>query len=195
VRTLIKARLASFHGRVSLKRQPKIRRILAVPLSKRSCGPAMYCLRWRTFRCAAIALSIISAQATTAHCQSSALPQFSNPYGGASAYVGSPAPAQTVKKRKAKNARLKASKGADAWKFADKPSTTPTGRRVAFPTAPGEPKNDSPIGFSLRWSAENDPYENAGSSTIPAIDQLRRDSNQTPTETGSGVQAGVNLKF
>jgi len=63
--------------------------------------------------------------------------------------------------------------------------------------APGsrKPAKESPLGFSLKWSAENDPYENPANSTIPAINQILRDSNQTPTEKGSGVQAGVDLKF
>jgi hypothetical protein len=57
------------------------------------------------------------------------------------------------------------------------------------------PSKDSPLGFSLKWSAENDPYYNPATSTSTAVDQIKRNLNESPSEAGSGVEAGVNRKF
>ena len=145
---------------------------------------------------------------TPAWSQSASLPQFSNPYGGVDTFVASPAaptPRAPARKKAAKYAAKYAAK--HAAKHARAKSAQPgapedtAGATAAPPSvdlaAPASRKatKDSPLGFTLKWSAEDDPYENPANSTIPAINQILRDSNQTPTEKGSGVQAGVDLKF
>ncbi len=163
----------------------------------------------------------LSVWATTAGAQS-ALPQFSDPYGGLSAYVhadgaGSPAhkpatksSAKTAKRSAAKSAahRLLTHKvvarkrpiDADGVDLGTNGLTEPTAAApppvVPRATAATNTKSqDSPLGLDLKWSAASGPYYNPSSSTVPAVDEIKRNENETPAETGSAIEAGVNLKF
>jgi hypothetical protein len=133
---------------------------------------------------------------TAAYCQSATLSQFSDPYGAIASYPDGSAASEKPKavssklvtKRKPLTARAPS-----AWSLGEPTEalTSPVTPSVATHV----PDKDSPLGFSLKWSAENDPYYNSATSTITAVDQIKRDLNETPAEAGSGVEAGVNLKF
>lgn len=147
---------------------------------------------------------------TSAARAQSAMPEFSDPYGGVSTYVhddahgassGKPLKKLAAKKPSAKmahhtgapqnNAQNPASLGAayDGLAPADEAP-----RPVAL--APSQAKQkDSAVGFDMKWSASSDPIYNPGSSTIPGVDQVKRSVGEPGAETGTGVEAGVNLKF
>lgn len=154
------------------------------------------------------AYAVFSALPAVGYGQSAALTQFSDPYAGIAAYAhGSPSnapkPLKPAASRTSKN-KIAAKKqpveatapGTATWTLADP---------LAMPTAPmapsistNTPAKDSALGLGLKWYGANAPSYNTGSSTIPATDQLKRDSNDLlgdPSSTGSGVEAGVNLKF
>jgi hypothetical protein len=130
-----------------------------------------------------------------------ALPQFSDPYGGAQAYTHTdapPPPPATPKPNKKSAAKKPAPKPADipagtsALTQPNEPASHPV--TLSPPASRTEPK-DSALGFDLKWSAANNPYYSPQTSTIPNVDAIKRNANDTPVETGSSVEAGVKLKF
>jgi hypothetical protein len=149
-----------------------------------------------------------SVVATVAHGQSANLTQFSDPYAGVVAYTnrsasGAPKPvkrtaSQISRSETAAKKQPASALGTATWTLAD-PSF------AAAPTAPvapsvtnNAPVKDSALGFGFKLYGSNSATYNAGSSTIPGMDQLKRDSNDLlgdPSSSGSGVEAGVNLKF
>ncbi len=163
--------------------------------------------------------AVFSAAATAAYGQSATLPQFSDPYGGIAVYTAGSVPAETPKSvnpaaGKTSKSKISKSKTSASKIAAKKPPvaasdlSTLTGTlddppmASTSPVAPSAtanvPAKDSPLGLGLKWYGANDPYHNAATSTIPATDEIKRDSNQLlgePSSTGSGVEAGVNLKF
>jgi len=47
----------------------------------------------------------------------------------------------------------------------------------------------------MKWSGSNAPTYSTGTSTIPAVNEIKRNANEDPVEPGNGIQAGVNMKF
>ncbi len=141
----------------------------------------------------------------------SAMPDFSNPYGGVSAYVhhdahGAPEP-KALKKLAAKkpSGKMVANAGAKEKTSAQKPVSLQADDAGLVPAdnaprpvtlAPSQAKQkDSAVGVGMKWSASSDPIFDPGASTIPGVDQVKRSVNEDPVETGSEIQAGVKLKF
>lgn len=151
---------------------------------------------------AAVAMLLLAS--TGGHTQS-ALPQFSDPYGGVAGYVQSdPAPpakpSKAEKKSAARKPVVKSGRGTpdkiapadtDAALAQPKPSA-PHPATLAPPKASAA--NDSPLGVGLKWSAANNPGYGA-TSTVTNIDMIKRNQNDSPLENGNTIQAGVNLKF
>lgn len=158
--------------------------------------------------------AVFSAAATAAYGQSATLPQFSDPYGSIAVHTAGSVPAETPKSANPAAGKTSKSKTSASKIAAKKPPvaasdlSTLTGSlddppmASTSPIAPSAttnvPAKDSPLGLGLKWYGANDPYHNAATSTIPATDEIKRDSDQLlgqPSSTGSGVEAGVNLKF
>jgi hypothetical protein len=145
-----------------------------------------------TFFVGAACLTLVSP----ARAQSD-LPQFSDPYGGATAYVHTgETPAAPKLKKAAPRKLAKKSKKEDA---AHTDATASQDAAAPPPVATGKPANpaasDNPVSFGMKWSGSNGPTFSTNSSTIPAVNEIKRNANEDPVETGNGVQAGVNLKF
>lgn len=161
----------------------------------------------------AMGLAVLVLMPAIAAAQS-ALPSFSDPYGGASAYATTDAADATAPKsvkqirKSAKSAAHKAAKHMRT--AAHKQGDTPVDLNVASPLAPpaSQPpqpaavaapgaaaRPDSPLGLDLKWSAANNPYYSTSTSTIPAVNEIKRNESDTPVETGSSLEAGVKLKF
>lgn len=125
------------------------------------------------------------------------LPQFSDPYGGATAYVHTgetPAGPKLKKVSPRKLAKKSKKEGtahtdATASQDASAPPPVATGK-TASPAA-----SDNPVSFGMEWNAANNPTFGTGTSTIPAVNEIKRNANEDPVETGNGIRAGMNLKF
>lgn len=121
------------------------------------------------------------------------LPQFSDPYGSATAYAHSSETAAVPKLKKVPPRKLsKKSKKEDTARTsatASQDASTPS------PAAPGQTRSDNPVSFGMKWSGSNAPTYSTGTSTIPAVNEIKRNANEDPVETGNGIQAGVNMKF
>jgi hypothetical protein len=142
----------------------------------------------------------------------SALPQFSNPYGTIDTSPAADAPPPQARTPRARLPELtRASKRhmvpshAMARKKIAGPGHIETPTRAlqlqeesaARPVSLSHPQqqSDSALGFDLKWSAANNPYLSPSSSTVSAVDEVKRNANETPAETGSSLEAGVKLKF
>ncbi len=159
----------------------------------------------RLLKTIALASGCLAVSTAAVHAQSATMSQFGDPYDATALARGSVPPEGPSKAAKAAAARTSANKVSQtaakelpatanrlgtAAEGLGEPATAPLPQLAAPPST-----TNSALGLSLKWSAENDPYYNAATSTVPAIDEIRRDSNQTPGEAGSSIQAGVNLKF
>ena len=167
----------------------------------------------RAIRTARVATNCValSLWATIAHGQS-ALPDFSNPYDGRTALVHADAARSSAQKsaeatlsagrsptkhmaRKHASLKIARKQPLPATELAT-PATTSTLPVIPrHAAAPPTASKDSALDFGLQWSAANDPHYNTATSTIPALDELKRNANQTPPETGSAIEGGVNLRF
>lgn len=140
----------------------------------------------------------------------SAMPEFSNPYGGVSSYLNAdPAPApkpvkKTAAKKSSDGTAHDASQNLSAQKQAQKPvdlddaalaPADPAQQPVTLSRPLQAQQKDSALGLALKWSASSDPIYNPATSTIPGVNQVKRSLGDTSVETGSGVEAGVKLKF
>lgn len=159
--------------------------------------------------------AICVASVTAAHAQSdlqqSGLPQFSDPYGGAAAYAHASEQPKTVQTPTRKLAK----KSAKTYAKTDLAHAAAHGSRkpaaasndaltqdlsVPPPVATGKAANpstgaDNPLSFGMQWNAANNPSFATGTSTIPAVNEIKRNANEDPVETGAGLRAGVNMKF
>ena len=63
---------------------------------------------------------------------------------------------------------------------------------TAMPQTKGK---DNGLDFGLQWSAADDPHYSTTTSTIPALNEIKSNTNETPPETGSSIEAGMKLKF
>lgn len=144
-------------------------------------------------------LAVVSlATLTGAARAQSAMPDFSNPYGGVSSYLSAePAPAPKPARKAAHNASQKSQKQAQKPASLDDAALAPNSFSAQQPVVLSHPaqQKDSALGLGLKWSASGDPIFNPGTSTIPGVDQVKRSMGDTSVETGSSVEAGVNLKF
>lgn len=163
-------------------------------------------------RIAFIASAAFFASVSLTRAQSD-LPQFSNPYGGATDYVQSeqapadakaaqaPAHRPTTKSAKKTSAHRAATTAQKRAPASAAPSEAFTQDASALPPAasakPASPDagSDNPLSFGMKWNAQNNPTFSSGTSTIPAVNEIKRNANDDPVETGTGIQAGVNLKF
>lgn len=159
----------------------------------------------------AACIATISPAYAQSDLQQSGLPEFSNPYGGATAYAHSGETTADPKAAKAparKLAKKSVKKESAKKEVAKKASTSPAhGPSEALTQDPSAPRDtptasasptahsDNPLSFGMKWSGSNNPTFSSGTSTIPAVNEIKRNANEDPVETGSGVQAGVNLKF
>jgi len=156
-----------------------------------------------------------SCCATVARSQS-ALPAFSDPYGGINAYVGTDAAPSSVQRSKGTGLAAKSLARKDARRFARKRASRKgiavnatqdsLAKELALPsTAAPQPvlspdphaakSQSGGLGFAFKWSAEDDPHFNTETSTVPAIDEIKRNANETPAENGSTIEGGLNFKF
>jgi hypothetical protein len=134
-----------------------------------------------------------------------AMPDFSNPYGGVSSYVNSdPIPAPKPVKKAAKKSSEKTAHNVAQKPQVPKPvdlddaalaPSDPTKQPLALSRPSQTSQKDSALGLDLKWSASSDPIYNPATSTIPGVDQVKRSMGDTSVETGSSLEAGVKLKF
>ena len=154
----------------------------------------------------------LSFWVTVAHGQS-ALPNFSNPYGGAATLIQSHAPQSPTQKSAgrtaAKHMRRRVVSHKLSHKFGHKQPVTTNGLTAAdlsLPTTISPPQTiphdtampqtkDNALDFGLQWSAADDPHYSTTTSTIPALNEIKSNTNETPPETGSSIEAGMKLKF
>ncbi|QXX73686.1 hypothetical protein MHY1_00483 [Methylovirgula sp. HY1] len=161
------------------------------------------------FNCVALSLS-----ATIVHGQS-ALPAFSNPYGGNASLLHpdkARAPAQKSTPRSAGKHRARRHVSHKmAHKITREPPVSTSGlaaSELSLPASASPPpqlphekvsapteNKDSGLDFGLQWSAADDPHYNTETSTIPALSEIKRNTNETPPETGSSIEGGVNFRF
>jgi hypothetical protein len=185
----------------------------------------MYSHRLKTTLLTCVLLISALSLTSISYAQSTSLPRFTDPYANVGASLQADGPAATTvppaKKPSHKAAdrrdgkhdgkpRQKIGDAAHAGsKVAGKKITPETGSAVptsylgssqtshlsvAHPGNPA-PAADGPLGFDFKWSAANSPSYNPATSTIPGVDEVKRNTNDTPVETGSSVEAGVKLKF
>lgn len=173
-----------------------------------TCEPIMGLFRKDLFKAIAAAFAAFLALPMVAYGQSATSTQFSDPYGSIAAHADGtaskapkpvkPAARETSKSKiAAKKQPVTAGALGTATSTLADPLATPTAP-VAPSLSTNVPAKDNALGLGLKWYGANAPSYNASSSTIPATDQLKRDSNDLlgdPSSTGSGVEAGVNLKF
>lgn len=162
-------------------------------------------------RATAILMATGLVAATSAARAQTAMPNFSNPYGGVSAYVQDDAhdasSAKPPKKMAAKkpSGKIVAHSGGKEKTGAMKPVALQADDAGLAPSdnvprpvtlAPSQAKQkDSALDFDMKWSASSHPIFNPAASTIPGVNEVKRSVNQDPVETGSKIQAGVKLKF
>lgn len=173
-------------------------------------------MRMLTMTLVTISCVPLSFWATIAYGQS-ALPDFSNPYGGSAALVHADAAASGAQKSHgitssaSRSATKHIAHRLSTHKIARKrhvtasrlaapdlamPTTALTPPVMSRDTAMPQSKNtDSALDFGLTWSAANDPHFSTSTSTVPAIDEIKRNTNETPAETGSTLEGGVKLRF
>jgi hypothetical protein len=177
------------------------------------CGPVMGLFKRDLFEAIVLASSCVASCSAVADAyeQSAApLQQFSDPNRNIARPASSVASGSHKTIRLPKNLKGRPAEIVGAKKqsiAASAPSTMtwtlddpyPASMAPAAPSiATSVPDKDTPLGFGLKWYGANDPYHNAATSTIPGVDQIMRDSDQLlgePSSTGSGIEAGLNLKF
>ncbi|MHB8885712.1 MAG: hypothetical protein ACYC5H_11675 [Methylovirgula sp.] len=169
----------------------------------------------RAYRTMLVALNCmaLSLWATIVHGQS-ALPAFSNPYGGNASLIHTDtarAPAQKSTPRSAGKHRVRrlashemahkiarerpvSTSGLDASDLSLPANASPPSLPRDRVLAPTKDK-DNGLDFGLQWSAADDPHYNTETSTIPALSEIKRNANETPPETGSSIEGGVKFRF
>lgn len=125
------------------------------------------------------------------------LPQFSDPYGGVTAYAHASEPATTSKLKKVPPRKLakKSKKEGAAHTDATASQDASAPPAVARSKTDNPATSDNPVSFGMKWTGSNSPTFGTGTSTIPAVNEIKRNANEDPVETGNGIQAGVNMKF